>query len=74
MVKYFPKLRLAMNHFIMDILIAREMTYPLSAKNKLNPFFIIGAGRSGTSFLLNHLHFGLHLKSFIFYKIHLGEK
>ena len=51
MVKYFPKLRLAMNHFIMDILIAREMTYPLSAKNKLNPFFIIGAGRSGTTLL-----------------------
>lgn len=50
MVKYFPKSRLYLNHLIMNYLSNHDRNFPLS-NDRINPFFIIGAGRSGTTLL-----------------------
>ena len=56
MVRYFPKERFAISNGIMrtlDILIHK---YPLNSPMKYSPFFIIGAGRSGTTLLRTMLN------------------
>jgi hypothetical protein len=51
MVKYFPKERLAINRGLMKSLDILLNKYPLKSPNRYSPFFIIGAGRSGTTLL-----------------------
>lgn len=51
MVKYFPSERLAINRGLMKALDSLFNKYSLNSPNNPAPFFIIGAGRSGTTLL-----------------------